>query len=277
MSSKDSVERLECSDVLNGREISRAYANRIADFAFTEISTTGGEKPGIAKWSVAPRILVRADAAPRAVLVDAIWQVQADLEAAIQKSVPVMVDLQAQKPVTDGDLVVYMSWAIGTDRAAADRRRARVLRDFYGSEVPVSPPLFGDSRDNLHFADVVLDDGGAVRRAIVAIDQPYAHLQGQASLLEMMTTVLNPNPGNAINLGLPGSTPQEKRIYEVIWRTQADYDLTWTREFQAYLRVLFDPRVVSASGANDFRDDVGALLNGAAFQAWLRDLYDCAP
>jgi hypothetical protein len=274
MSARDAVERLECRDVFGPEGITRDYADRIVDIAFATdgaASPTAGSR--LLKWTSKPRILVRSDTQPLALPADAIWQVHADLQAVIQQDVPIKFDLPADEPIRDGDLVVYLSWAFGSDKAAAERRRERVLHDFYGADMPDSRPLYGNSRDRLYFVDVVQGDDGSVRRALVAIDQPYAD---QAWVIEMITTALNPNPGNAINLGLPGSTPQEKRIYEIHWQTQVDYRLYWTREFQAYLRLLFDSRVPAASDANEFRDAVGGIMKEAAFQAWLRNLYDCA-
>jgi hypothetical protein len=275
MSARDPVERLECADVFDRQEVSQDYADRIVGFAFAETATAGVPEPALAKWPGKLRILVWADTEPRTFLIDTIRQFQADLQDATGQEVPVLFDLTARGPLADGDLVVYLSWAFGTDRAATDQRRSRVTRAFYGSDQPPPPPMIGIGADSLDLADVSRDEKGAIRRALVVMDQPYAHLGGQAEMTELLTSVLNPNPGNAVNLGLPGSTPQEKRIYKAVWRTSTEYNLYWTREFGVYVGLLSDSRIAPGATKNQFAQFVGARLSEPAMKTRLADLYGC--
>ena len=124
----------------------------------------------------------------------------------------------------DGDLLVHVtSRRIMQNAKTENPKLDAMLVEFYGSAEAASkvnearrhaPAWFG-------FVDVIRDQNHGVKRAIVVLDAAFYHWDRGNWLLELLTSALNPNPGNAAYHGLPGGTPQEKRIYDrlvVGWR-----------------------------------------------------------
>jgi hypothetical protein len=93
------------------------------------------------------------------------------------------------------------------------------------------------------FVDVIRDQNQEVKRAIVVLDAAFYYRDRGNWLLELLTSALNANPGNAAYHGLPGGTPQEKRIYDRLWSSSSEYALVWSGEFQPYMAVLYDESV----------------------------------
>ena len=269
-SASDPVERLSCSDVFDGSEASQAYIDRIVGFAFSD-----HEDSRLSKWPNGLRIVVRADAMPQDFVLDAIEDFRAALPHVSDFNAIAHFDWANHGRFKDGVLLVYLTWHRNTDREAAKERYRALLQEFYGSVLIKGIDAIIGSQEDLPFVGVVRTADGAVRRAVVVIDLEYAQLGRQPAVLQLLTTAINPNSGNAISLGLPGSTPAEQRIYGKAWLSKVSYELSWTREFDVYLELLLGRGVTSGMTKEQFTDAAQLFLGQPRMKRHLAQLYDC--
>ncbi len=110
----------------------------------------------------------------------------------------------------------------------------------------------------------------------MVLDAAFYHWDRGNWLLELLTSALNPNPGNAAYHGLPGGTPQEKRIYDRIWSSNGDYHLGWSREFRTYLAVLFDDSVKAGMTRDQLVEAATEVLNRPKLRRDIFTAHHCA-
>ncbi len=272
VSSSEPVERLSCGDVFDGEGVSPAYVQRIVGFAFPPGASGTAH---LAKWTQGWRLLLRTEAVPQDFVLDTVTAFRAALPRQEGVSPVAQFDWNDRARVRDGDLVIYLTWWRGEARDVAGQRFAALVEEVRGPEPSARiEPVLG-AVDHLPFVGIVRSAEGAVRRAIVVMDLDYAQLGGQPAVFEFLTTALNPNAGNALYLGLPGSKPAEKLIYEKTWRSSVKYDLSWTREFETYLRVMIQEAVTPGMNAAQFSEVAAQMLSEPEMKQRVAKLYGC--
>lgn len=269
-SASEPVERLSCGEVFDGDSVSQAYIERIVGFAFSDAADAR-----LSKWPSGLRIVVRADALPQDFVLGTIEEFRAALPHVGDFDAIALYDWANHGRFKDGVLLVYLTWHRSTDREAARQRYRALLQEFYGSVLINGIEAVVGSQEDLPFVGVVRTVDGEVRRAVVVIDLEYAQLGRQPAVIQLLTTAINPNPGNAISLGLPGGTPAEKRIYDKTWLSKVSYELSWTREFDLYLELLLGRDVTPGMSKMQFTEVVRLYLAQPMMKRRLAYLYDC--
>ena len=269
-SAAEPVEHLSCNDVFDRGEVSQGYVDRMVGFAFGDT-----EDPRLSKWTNGLRIVIRSDVVPQDFVRAAILDFSAALPHVDDFYAAAYEDVANHARFRDGDLLVYLTWHRSQDREAAKLRYKALLQEFNGSALTSNIHAVVGANDDQRFVGVIRSDDGDIRRTVVVIDLEYAQLGKQPAVLELLTTAINPNPGNAIKLGLPGSAPEEKRIYEKTWHSQVSYDLSWTREFHIYLEILLGRDIAPGMTKTQFAEAVRAIMDRPRMKRHLAAIYEC--
>lgn len=270
-SAGEPVEQLSCSAVFDSSDVSQAFVERMVSLAFA-----GKDDARLSKWTNGLRVLVRSEYQPQEFVVDAILDFRAQLPHVGEFNAITQLDWTSHAHFKDGDLFVYLVWyPTRAAREAGKQQYHALLREFSGSlSAEAIRPIIG-SEDRWPFVGVVRSENGDIQRAIVVVDLEYARLGKQPAIFQFLTTAINPNPGNAFYLGLPGSTPDEKRIYKKAWHSKVAYDLAWTQEFQIYLELLLGRNVTPGMTRTQLADAVQSTLSQPRWKRRLAYLYAC--
>lgn len=241
---------LACDEVFADGHIAPDYIETIVDYALPRRARPAGSEAvalgvdpatsdRLSKWPGKLRVVVRSDVAvPRS----AFTSLQLNQMGWSRFDIEYAWENDGKVGFRDGDLLVFVMAADSPEARAA--RLSDVLLEFYGA----GPELAGlpdrvARHPALGFVDVVRGSDNGIRRAIVVLDERSLQAHGTSWLFELLTTALNPNPGNAAYPGLPAGTAEEKRIYDKVWVNDTLYGLTWGAEFSAYMAVLLDESV----------------------------------
>jgi hypothetical protein len=239
---------LSCKQVFEGGRIAPGYIDMIADFAIprepqvSEADALGADPAvtdRLSKWPGKLRMVVRSDPSiGRSTFTRLAWS-QIDIEY--------VWDNDGTVQLQDGDLLVHIAAGpLVRHSKTKNPKLEAMLLEFYGSEEAAS--RVNEARQHpaaaSGFVDVIRGKDHEITRGIVVLNAWSYYRDGGNWLFELMTSALNPNPGNAAYYALPGATPQEKRIYDRNWSSASNYYyLSWSREFETYLAVLYDQSV----------------------------------
>jgi hypothetical protein len=272
---------LSCKEVFEGGRIAPGYIDMIADFAIprepqvSEADVLGADPAvtdRLSKWPGKLRMVVRSDPSiGRSTFTRLAWS---------RLEIEFVWDNDGTVQLRDGDLLVHISAGPLLQHPKIQNPKLEaMLLEFYGSEEAASrmtearqhPPAMSG------LVDVIRGQDHEIKRGIVVLQAGSYYRDGGNWLLELMTSALNPNPGNAAYYALPGATPQEKRIYDRTWSSGPDYySLSWSREFETYLAVLYDQSVKSGMTRDELVNAATAILNRPENRRNIFTAHNCA-
>jgi hypothetical protein len=279
---------LPCDEVFEGGRIAPGYVDMIADFAIprqpwvSEADALGADPAvpdRLSKWPEKMRMVVRSDVALSR---GAFTNLRLYLFGWSEFEIEYVWDNEGTVQLRDGDLLVHVAAApiLRHPKIKKNTKLDAMLIEFYGSEEAASK--VNEARRHpaaMHgFVDVIREQDHAIRRAIVVL-QPFSYMGDGGTwnwLLQLLTSALNPNPGNAAYYALPGATPQEKRIYDRSWSSALDYHLAWSREFQTYLGVLYDQSVKAGMTRDQLVGAATEILNRPEYRRKIFTAHNCA-
>jgi hypothetical protein len=275
---------LPCEEVFEGDRIAPGYVDTIADFAIPKRPQASqaealGADPAVpdrlSKWPGKMRMVVRSDIAMSR---SAFTNLSLYLSGWSEFEIDYVWDNDGTVKLQDGDLLVYVtSHHIMKSAKTENPKLDAMLVEFYGSSEAASK--VNEARQHfpawLGFIDVIRNQNHEVQRAIVVLHSASYHWDRGNWLLELLTSALNPNPGNAAYQGLPGGTPQEKRIYDRLWSSNLDYALVWSREFQTYMAVLYDESVKPGVTRAELVGAATRILNRPELQKRIFTAHNC--
>lgn len=277
---------LPCDEVFEGGRIAPGYIDTIVNFAIprqpqvSEADALGADPAvpdRLSKWPGSMRMVVRSDVAMSR---GAFTNLRLYLFGWSEFEIEYVWDNEGTVQLRDGDLLVHVAAApiLLHPKIGKNPKLDAMLVEFYGSEKAASK--VNEARRYpaavSGFVDVMRDQGHEIKRAIVVLQAGSYYGDGGNWLLELMTSALNPNPGNAAYYALPGATPQEKRIYDRTWSSARDYHLSWSREFQTYLGVLYDQSVKPGMTRDELTDAATEILNRSGYRRKIFTAHNCA-
>jgi hypothetical protein len=229
----------------------------LTDLALPDHSSSAGiyepkdEIGRLSKWTKDPRILVLGEGPVPSRFLDIIQHFAADLARLGYSDTSVKIDLSASETPVNGDLVVALIPRLRGFRKQAPEAYYNQLVKAYGSEEALVI-AYDRHRRNLDagFVDVIGDGRSNVERVIVALDIVGPPAIRDPQLFELLTTAMNPNPGNLLSSG---------KMYAKVWDTQIYYALRWTVIAELYLSLLRNNEIRSGLNRSEFQGTIAEM------------------
>jgi hypothetical protein len=276
---------LPCHEVFQDGRITPGYIDMIADYAIPRQARSAGSDAAalgadpavldrLSKWPGKLRMVVRSDVP---ISRGAFTTLRLHLFGWSSFEIEYIWDNERTAVLQNGDLLVHVTTGpVVLHPKLQNPKLDAMLLEFYGSPEAVAT-LNERRRGDVSpgFVDIIRNGDSEVERAIVVLNIGSLSRQGTNWLLELMTSALNPNPGNAAYYALPGGTAEEKRIYDSNWSSNLDYALTWSREFHSYMAVLYDNSVKSGMTRDQLLVAATEILNRREYRDKLFIAHNC--
>jgi hypothetical protein len=205
----------------------------------------------LSKWTKDPRILVLGEGPVPSRFLDTIQKFADDLLRLGYSGTSVKIDMSASEAPMNGDLVVALTPKLRGFRKQASEAYYDLLVSAYGSEEALVT-AHDRHRRNLDagFVDVIGDGKSNVQRVVVALDIIGPPAIRDPQLFELLTTAMNPNPGNLLS---------SEKVYAKIWETQIYYALRWTVFAELYLSLLRNNEIRSGLDRSELQATIAEM------------------
>lgn len=273
--SADDFVEPECNSIFEGNQVSDIFVDMITDLALPKQYPAAianaleppAERSKLTRWPAHPRLVVQFDGMQTPTLLSVVRSYHDALTRLGIANGALVVDYDGTEEPRNGDIFIVLSQdlrAFYTDQESILRSR---LARFYGSDadLTLSAARHKQARDH-GFVDVIGGGRSDVARAVVALDSIGPSPIRDPELFQLLTTAINPNPGNEVH---------PNWIYDKVWRTQIHYTLRWTKTFAVYLRVLEDAQVESGMSRSQFEEAANRILNTPTEVRTLREIFRC--